>query len=520
MLTGKTKTNADGTGGNTFIVVIAINIQTIAEPQKEQYTPSFTDKKDTELNFTTDSRVDLSYVLFKTLQVNPYASGDYRVLSTTEKFPAGTRITIKDYGQGSNVKAYYYHVTGSENETDGTRYLYRLSNFTEMGSTNAKYIDSNSYYHTADEYVLEKYDISIDFADANVVTDVNTGKLTQETYLELRNSAEAEPRFNNGDTTITYNLYSGKNAIVTETIVTEKTSYSIVDTLEIPIKISSSILEQSGILDTKYHDQIAGIAIQIVGGHERIKSPELQNFKLKNMATGTEYWEDANGVIRMPIMQGLGSMTADYTLSLAQANVPAGLYTVQVRLYTADDGKYYGTVPKAERTFNITFINGATGQVAILADYDTRIINKSTGANLVEGAASPKAVDMTVKVGAPTNETNIRVELYKRNTTYTSLTDETTYTGTSYTLVDIKDYLEGAEDWETPEENSLITPDGGKEYMVLPMENYATQVDVIDVEFEKTLKEGISTGEYKLVFKVYNSNTLVQELKKTIIVTE
>jgi len=374
-----------------------------------------------------------------------------------------------------------------------------------------------TYYHTTEKYVLEKYDISIDFINSGIDAD----KLAQETYLELRDSA-GNVKYDNGDTTIKYNLYKNKNAAValTESNNTNTLTYSVVDTIEIPMTISASILEQSGILDTKYHDQIAGIAIQIVDGQNvRIKSPELQNFKLKNLTTGTEYSADVNGVIRMPIIEGLGSMSGDYKLSITQANVPSGVYTVQVKLITADDGKYYGTVPEIQKTFNITFVNKMAGLVGVQSAYDARIINKSTGVNLVENADEPKAVDMTIKVGAPTSETNIRVALYKRMPTYTSLTDETTYTSTTYELVDITQYLEGAEEWKTAEQNGLITTAGSKEYMVLPMQTYGNDVQVIDVEFEKALKEGISTGEYKLVFKVYNKNTLVQELRKTFIVT-
>ena len=76
-----------------------------------------------------DASVDLNFYLFKPTETTPYATGDYRVISTTEQLPAGTKITVEDYAQGNNVKAYYYYVTGTETETDGTRYLYKLSNF-------------------------------------------------------------------------------------------------------------------------------------------------------------------------------------------------------------------------------------------------------------------------------------------------------------------------------------------------------------------------------------------------------
>ena len=40
------------------------------------------------------------------------------------------------------------------------------------------------------------------------------------------------------------------------------------------------------------------------------------------------------------------------------------------------------------------------------------------------------------------------------------------------------------------------------------------------IEFEKQIKQGISTGEYKLVFKTYSNDILVQTFKKTFMVTQ
>ena len=121
----------------------------------------------------------------------------------------------------------------------------------------------------------------------------NTGNsYGAHTHIELRKSGET---IGNGDTTIKYNLWKNKNAIATATISNEDESYSVVETLDIPITITASLLEQAGVLDTKYHNQIAGISIQIVDEHGvRIKSPDLQNFVLTN---GHPYNADIGNII-------------------------------------------------------------------------------------------------------------------------------------------------------------------------------------------------------------------------------
>ena len=413
---------------------------------------------------------------------------------------------------------------------DGTtRYLYKLSKFIEMGSTDSYYTDNNSvYYHSGEgAHVLEKYDISIDFIDSSIAE-----KLENETYLELRNSA-GTTKYDNGTTEIKYNLYANKNAITTETISNEGSSYSIVENLSIPITINASILEQSGIMDTKYYGQKAGLAIEIVNEQGvRIKSPDLQNFKLINADDLTEvYTADHIGVIRVPIMEALSSFSADYTLTLTQSNVTPGLYTAKVYFFTSDDGQYYGDeiniydgvqyyndATSIHKEFYITFISRILGLAGVEATDDSRIISKSTGLNLeaTSDADKNKAVDMTVSISQPTSASNIRVELYKRNTTYTiDEEDNATYNGINYTLVDIAQYLDGT--WEKPAIYGL-TAGSSYEYMFKNKETYAEIPELQYIEFERAIKSGISTGEYKVEFKVYHEDTLVQTIKKTFIV--
>lgn len=519
ILTGKTTTGEDASEGNTFIIVIAVNLQTVVETQVEEYIPSFTDNQYTELNYTTDSRVDLSYIFYKEMETTPYASGDYRVISTTTQLPAGTTLTLKDYGQGNSPKYYYYHVTNSTIYTtetvDGvTRYVYKLSDFFEMSSTTVKYADTDSYYNSTDKYVLEKYDLSIDFGNANISAD----KLAQETYLELKNSSGTS-KYSNGNTEITYNLYYNKNAVMTETISNEDETYSVIEDREITFTLSVSLLEKltaggDRIIDTKYYDKIAGIAIEIVDENgTRIKHPDVQNLKLVNTNDATEqYTADENGVIRVPFIEGVGATSGEYKLSMSQNSVPPGTYSVKVYFFSSDDGKHYGDEAKIEKEFFAIFVSKLLGMIGIEATEDSRIVSLETGKNL-EGNTG---IDMTISIGDATAQTNIRAQLYKRTATYDA---NGNYTGTTYTLVNLNNYLQGT--WNRPEEHGLISQEN-YEYIVWMLDQGAEPVttEIETVELECALKEGVTTGEYKLVIESYYENTLVQTVRKTFIVTE
>ena len=541
VFTGKSRSADDPSVGNTFKVVIAVNIQSLYEEESKNYVPRFTNSIDTELNYTTDSSVDISYVLYEVglgAQSDIYATDDYRVLSTSTPLPKGTKVTLRDYGQGDNVnKVYYYQVASdtdydaTDNSSGSTRYLYKLSKFIDMGGTTsktAKYANNNSqYYHSGSNggYALEKYEVSFNFIDSNI----NANKIAQETYLELRSSSGSK-KYGNGQKNLKYNMYTDK-ANLTETVVTDNgtTSYTVFENLSIPFKFDASLLEQKvadgkTIMDTKYYDKKLGMAIEIVDEHgERIKAPELQNFKLTDKTDSTVYPAGADGVIRVPLSDNLAELSNSYELAMTQSSVSAGQYIAKIYFFASDDGIHYGGEEVASQEIYITFINKLLGLAGIETADGNRIVNKETGLNLDGG----DGLDLTVKVGSPTNDTNIRVELYKRNDTYTTAEDGTkTYNGISYTKVDLKDYLKSLDGTElkTPEQctgQNLVTASGSKEYIVMEKKEHPTSTDneyVENVEFKKLIKEGIGTGEYKLVFKAYYNNTLIQEIRKSFIV--
>ena len=543
VLTGKARTGEDATTGKVFKVVIAVNIQSLYEEQDNNYVPRFTDTIDVESTYTTDSTVDMTYTLYRTglnEQADVYTSGDYRVLSTTTPLPKGAKVTLRDYGQGDNLnKVYYYQVASdtdydaTDNTSGTTRYLYNLSKFIEIGGTDtsAKYANENSkYYHAGADgegkgYALEKYDVSIDFMDSNL----DTNKLAQETYLELRDSSESK-KLGNGDKTIKYNLYNQK-AIMSESVVTDsgKTSYSVFENLTIPFTFDSSLLEQqtsdgTNIKDTKYYNKKTGIAIELVDEQgERVKAPDVQNLKLTDNSDSKYYTAGADGVIRVPLSNGCAKIKNSYSLSMSQVSVPAGQYIARIYFFASDDGEYFGGEVTEVKELYITFINKRLGLAGVESVDGTRIINKNTCVNIDGG----EGLKLKVKIGSPTDETNIRVELYKRNSTYTTAEDGTnTYNGISYTSVDLKDYLKSLNgtEWKKPEDyegQGLITEDGCTEYMVMEKKQHQTPSqgeNIETIDFEKAIKKGISTGEYKLVFKAYYNNTLIQTIRKTFIV--
>ena len=112
---------------------------------------------------------------------------------------------------------------------------------------------------------------------------------------------------------------------MSETISNESRSYSAVENIDIPFTLNTVLQEQEvssgvNIRDTKYEGKIAGIAIEITTENgERVNAPEMQNFKLTNSSDATEVYKAGDdGVIRVPLSEGLSVLQKKYTLSLTQ----------------------------------------------------------------------------------------------------------------------------------------------------------------------------------------------------------
>ena len=66
----------------------------------------------------------------------------------------------------------------------------------------------------------------------------------------------------------------------------------------------------------------------------------------------------------------------------------------------------------------------------------------------------------------------------------------------------------------------MISATDSKEYILLPRQTYDSSVETTTIDLAKAIKANVKTGEYKLVIKSYDDNTLTQTVSKTFVVTK
>ena len=509
-LVGKTKTGEDVSEGNVFVVIITVNLLTEIDQDEYRYTPSFKNRVETELKYTADSQVDLSYVLYKRAANNIYDNGDYRVLSSTYNLPVGTKITLIDYGQNGNKDEIYYYKIKQNNQydytevyEDETRYIYKFNKFIKMGSEDEtnKYIDDKDrYYLTDKKYAFEKYDILINFEEANITSN----SLNQHVYMELR-TPQNKVKYDQQDNELSFDLIAGKNAIMESNISNNQNEYSLTDELQIPFTFNESFYEQTdgeqNIIDSKYYNKKLGLAFEVIDETGvRIKHPQIVGMKLTIKGeTDEEYYPDQNGVVRLNIADGYSVLENQMVLTIGQNSAPTGKYKVKVYLFASDDGLYYGATSKIEQEFYLNIVSKNLG-FKVDVNNSNRVIYKDTSLNIDKS----KGMKFNIMVSENLNASNLRVVLYKRNPTYTKNSENYNYNKAEYSIVDFKGYFDTS--LEKAKENEYIVQNGLKKD-----EN---------IEFVSDIKKNVSTGEYKLEFKLYSGNDYIQSVEKTFVVIE
>lgn len=526
-------------------ILIGIRIKTAAEVTETKYVPMYKDSASNELKYTSDSIIEMSYRLYYEIKRTEesdeetanqgnsentekpeetldaiYKDTDHRVLISTFMLPIGTRINMSDIVTGKN---YYYKVDSNVAANTNGQYIYELSKFKEIGTTsNVTYSNdwtqynnlNNKYQHinlnVKNEEVLyayEEYDISFDFSETTFSNNVEA----QQIYMVLLDSTGAI-KFDKGKN-IYSSLYNNKNAQIEFTIDNQEISQNTYtlnkDNLELNFDVLLSMNEQEAI-DTKYRNGNGGLIIEIIDSEgNRIKEPNISNFAVT--VNEITYNPGDDGVIRIDLIEGLGIIKKNIKLLLQQNDVPDGTNAkINISYFYSENGQYYSNDMRyvtegqnknvVKNSINIRFTKEHTGLDIICNNNETRIISSNTGKNLAGG----DGLEMTVKAMLNSNSNEvITVKLYKRSPTY----DDNGNRKIEYTEVDINNYLDGT--W--------ISKYANNEYTILS-ENTSNNNLNKNITFNNAIKQGISTGEYKLEFTTYNNAECIHKAEKTFVV--
>lgn len=326
----------------TFLVVVSVDLKTVAEITNTKYVAMFKDTDETTRNYTSNSKIDLTYRLFYNSDYTIYDdNNDKRAVSSTMKLPAGTKLTIMDTSNPSSKT--YYRIIHSEDGYDEvdrdkagniTNYIYYLENFTEMGAVenSVKYNDksngNSNYYHvisgttstqkpensdedTTKSYAKEDFELLVDLAETNITQDF----AEQDIHIELRHNGTVKYG-QDEENKRTFNIWSdaSKKATMNFEVIAQENNNAMNPTYTNLLNITASLTgakvseEENGIvLDTQYFDKVGGIAFELVDSNgNNVDYTKLSDFYIEE-TRGDEtvrYNADMNGIVSFNITSG------------------------------------------------------------------------------------------------------------------------------------------------------------------------------------------------------------------------
>ena len=506
-----------------------VNLKSAVDEEYEfKYDTTFKDSTETELRYTNDSTIDITYMLYQGVTENIYAEDDRRVLVSTLQLPPGTKLTLVDYSlDGEDDRVYYYQVQDygdcgePEQYADGFyRYIYDLTKFIEMGSVgdNIKYKnDPERYYYTIDSqvsgseksnYMFEKYDLSINFESSGISED----QYGQEMYLELRSGNKT---IDQKDDAIKYDLLINRNADIELKLPTSKDYYNFFDTtLEIPLDFTSIFKEQLydesiTVIDSKYRNMKLGISVEILSKkddtEERLKETdiEIQALKVGNTAGSETIYTPTSEdcIVRFNIADGYSLINNKMTLQLRQNEVRTGEYTLRFNIFASYDGEYYGDTEIVVKNFVLRVVSKNVGFV-VTTNKEGRIRYSETAEGLDDEGSD--TMIYLIKLLDKVEGASARAVLFKRNETYALEDGEYKYQPISYTAIDLEDYIKN---------ELILLNEEEKEYLI------QQSLGIENPPFEAELKKGLETGEYRLEFRLYiGEDYTKQSISKTFVI--
>lgn len=489
------------------IITITIDLHSRVFEYDDAYDASITYGKKydmpsaTDVNITNKSQFT-SYFSIITKPKNFAAfygeDGDnYHVLTSTYNYPVGTQITMIDTAAGDDIEYYYYTVdstkyadaaTELQNEGEITYYL---RDFIKMNSTstNNKYSDvvqNQKYFDATSGYVYEEFLFIVDMKNANRNDAVENKTLLFE-LRDAANDSTIQTVLGIRQDLMKYSLYSSNNSVLdlqasmNDQYLYEKTAKVIPFTTGVNYQQTDNL---NSIIDTNYESDAMGLNVALFDNSgNQISSSNLLGTSIR--LDNKDYFVDADGTWRIKLSNKVSNLSKTLYLT-TDGTLSPGNYTLSLTLFSSSDGLHMSTTTGSSNlTFPITIVGNDNALIVNSEDKDKVVID---GKNQLGNTYNTYNLTLQNVLLNP----NIRVSVYKRNIN--------NYNDTTYTEVNTNSLF----NYSFPNYSTGLSAQTTHEKLLTTS---TTNTQSYNMNFASEL----TTGTYKIVFKLYDTNHLIEE---------
>lgn len=454
------------------------------------------------VDITSKSSLSAYYSLYMESNQNIYLSDYHRVLTSNVKLPVNTKITMIDFASSTNPQYYYYIVNQADNDAlalasnfNVTHEIeYPLSYFIRMGSldTTNKYDDSVAngiYYDSVNHRAMEEFIFIVDFKNATISDNMYDCSLLMDlvdTDDHIVRSVLGIQRSN-----MVYSLHTNTQSAITVNASVSKPTLYAGDSEDLRVTVTfnqSDNISLNRINDTTYYEQKLGIKVTFFDEDgEQVDGVDLLGTSLT--LDGETHYARSDGTFRFKIADKVANNQSNIRIDTENSTLEAGLYTIKVEGFYSTDGIYFGKTPSDTKQVTFRLMNKSYGLNVSIPENEL-VIDHTSGLNINKN----RDLHATVSYSGSLVDPNIKVALYRRS--YSS------QFSLNYNLVDLADYI-----------SNNVTEFGTntKIYNII-----AEQESTSSYTF--TFGQSLTTGTYKLDFRLYDGNAYVGNIIKYVII--
>ena len=286
-----------------------------------------------------------------------------------------------------------------------------------------------------------------------------------------------------------YNTFESSNVVLNQTF-TDNDSYlyyNIADDFSYSTQILSNETEnRESVIDTNYESSKMGLNVVFLNLEgEQVSSSLLVGTSI--YIGNQEYFADGDGVFRIKLANKVSNLNREAKI-VVNKDLPAGSYIVRYTLFASDDGLHNSSVENSvTQEFPIVVVS-ANNSIMVDCSDGTKLVDGATSLNY-DGTDTNK---YTVKYSSQLSNPNFRVEILKRDI---NIIDSTQFTSVSF---------------QSLFQNSLP--------IVRDNEVSISMGEDTEKEFEFKLQNSLISGTYRIAFKLYDNDQLIDEEYKYVIV--
>ena len=454
------------------------------------------------VNITSKSSLSAYYSLYMESNQNIYHNDYHRVLTSNVKLPVNTRITMIDFASSTNPQYYYYIVNQTDNDAlalasnfNVTHEIeYPLSNFIRMGSldTTNKYDDSVTngiYYDSVNHRAMEEFIFIVDFKNATISDDMYDCSLLMDLVDaddHIIRSVLGIQRSN-----MVYSLHTNTQSAITVNASVSKPTLYAGDSEDLRVTVTfnqNDNVSLNRINDTTYYEQKLGIKVTLFDEDGvQVKGVDLLGTSLT--LDGNTHYARSDGTFRFKIADKVANYHSNIRIDTENSTLIAGLYTIKVEGFYSTDGIYFGKTPSDTKQVTFRLMNNSYGLNVTIPENEL-VIDHTTGLNINNN----RDLHATITYSGSLVEPNVKVALYRRS--YSS------QFALNYNLVDLSNYI-----------SNNVTEFGNntKIYNIIEEQGSTSS-------YTFTFNQSLTTGTYKLDFRLYDGNAYVGNIIKYVII--